>query len=90
MEARGAESRSSVQLQTLRRDGNCRAGGGGHKGRDVSKQQERGKGVCKGMVQSLGCGRKVGGSSGLYGELQEQNNSCLHLAVEGPCAHAGL
>lgn len=29
-------------------------------GRDISKQQERGKGMCKGMVQSLGCGREAG------------------------------
>lgn len=41
----------------------------GHPGRDIGKQRERGKGRCKGVAQSLGRGRKVGGGSGLCGEL---------------------
>lgn len=57
---------------------------GAHKGGDISK---RGKGRCKSVEQSLSCGRKARGNSGLHGELQEQNNPCLPLAVEGPHPH---
>lgn len=80
VEARGAKSRSSAQQQILHGERN--GSRGVHEGRNVSKQRESGKGTCKGTVQIFGRGRKVGGSSGLYGELQEQNNSRLHLAGE--------
>lgn len=77
----GAKSWSSTQLEILHRDTNHRAGRGFHKGGDISK---RGKGRCKSVEQSLSCGRKARGNSG---ELQEQNNPCFPLAVEGPHPH---
>lgn len=57
---------------------------GFHKGWYINK---RGKGRCKSVEQSLSCGRKARGSSGLQGKLQEQNIPCPPLALEGPHPH---
>lgn len=58
----------------------------GMMGWDIIK---RGKGRCRSVEQTLSCGRKATGSSGLRGELQEQNNSCFPHSHKHPWPSSG-